>query len=1084
MQKTITRSFPILLLLFIFLSVQAQSDVRPIAKSITDLDKGFDQVPIQTVFTLLPEQSRTQWDVENEVSQAEFFSLDNDKASQLTKQAPELLRLNIPQNNRNDIMLNLKRAKLFANGFQLYAASDRENPYPFQSNTHYWGIVGDDAQSLVAISIIDGEIMGFISQNGETYTIGKLRDGTDGIHIIYKTDDLKIAPNVGCDTDDVLHYIGSEKNNESRSVGDCVQEYIEVDYDIFLGKGGVTQAADYVAAVFSQVAILYANDGVDFTVSEIVVWDVVDPYTGPTTSNFLTQFRNYLGGNYNGDLAHLVGYTGSGGIAYVDVLCNAYYGVGYSDINPTYSNVPAYSWTVEVVTHEIGHNMGSPHTHACAWNGNNTAIDGCGPAAGYSEGCNGPIPTKGTIMSYCHLVSGVGIDFNLGFGPQPTALIQGRINNASCLASCQTNTDDAGISAITQPTGSICASSVIPIVELSNYGTNDLTSVTINYQLDGGTINTYDWTGTLATNASTSVFLPSITFAVGNHDFNAFTSDPNGLDDEDPSNDDASSSFDRPADQLWYADNDEDGYGDPNVSVTDCAAPNGYVSDNTDCNDNSAAEYPGATCDDGDDCTLNDILDSNCGCAGTYSGDSDGDGVCDALDICPGGDDNIDTDGDGIPDDCDCNLATANFSPNPLTHVGSGSSSSSASMASGSSDPEFTISGLDAKTGGKPSDRYIEEVTVTYVDGNGITQTYGTFSGDAVSSINVSISGVVTSIQVDLADGYEGDAGSRVLSVDLTTVNYCNGCADSDGDGVCDDDDACPGFDDNLLGASCDDGDPCTIDDIYVDCDVCSGTESGDTDLDGICDAIDNCPDVYNPDQADSNGNGIGDACEPGGCPNEITEIFNVNPLTHTGTGSSSSTATLTSSTSDISFTVSNLGAKTNGNPSNQYIEAVLVEYVDENGVTISYGEFFGDVQSTVEVAISEVAQSVIVTLYDGLDGDSGSKQLSIDMTAISGCQTSPMPQSLTQNASVGIIKMYPNPANEEVFLRFIEGVVNAEIVIHNVLGSQIASYQMESQDRIRIDLRSMDVRNQLLFVSIYKDGNMIETRRLLVLDK
>jgi hypothetical protein len=36
-----------------------------------------------------------------------------------------------------------------------------------------------------------------------------------------------------------------------------------------------------------------------------------------------------------------------------------------------------------------------------------------------------------------------------------------------------------------------------------------------------------------------------------------------------------------------------------------------------------------------------------------------------------------------------------------------------------------------------------------------------------------------------------------------------------------------------------------------------------DTDGDGIIDGEDNCPTVYNPDQADSNGNGVGDACDP-----------------------------------------------------------------------------------------------------------------------------------------------------------------------------------------------------------------------------
>ena len=85
----------------------------------------------------------------------------------------------------------------------------------------------------------------------------------------------------------------------------------------------------------------------------------------------------------------------------------------------------------------MGHNLGSPHTHNCSWTGG--AIDGCGPAAGYSEGCNAPLPSQGqgTIMSYCHLVPSVGIGFTYGFGPQPGNLIRSRVNNASCLNTCE-----------------------------------------------------------------------------------------------------------------------------------------------------------------------------------------------------------------------------------------------------------------------------------------------------------------------------------------------------------------------------------------------------------------------------------------------------------------------------------------------------------------------------------------------------------------------------------------------------------------------------------------------------------------------
>ncbi len=37
----------------------------------------------------------------------------------------------------------------------------------------------------------------------------------------------------------------------------------------------------------------------------------------------------------------------------------------------------------------------------------------------------------------------------------------------------------------------------------------------------------------------------------------------------------------------------------------------------------------------------------------------------------------------------------------------------------------------------------------------------------------------------------------------------------------------------------------------------------GDVDGDRVLDEVDNCPDVFNPDQIDSDANGIGDACEP-----------------------------------------------------------------------------------------------------------------------------------------------------------------------------------------------------------------------------
>ena len=46
---------------------------------------------------------------------------------------------------------------------------------------------------------------------------------------------------------------------------------------------------------------------------------------------------------------------------------------------------------------------------------------------------------------------------------------------------------------------------------------------------------------------------------------------------------------------TWYADADADGFGDPVVYAEGCAPPSGYLADGSDCNDSSAAIFPGAT---------------------------------------------------------------------------------------------------------------------------------------------------------------------------------------------------------------------------------------------------------------------------------------------------------------------------------------------------------------------------------------------------------------------------------------------------------------------------------------------------------
>jgi hypothetical protein len=310
------------------------------------------------------------------------------------------------------------------------------------------------------------------------------------------------------------------------------------------------------------------------------------------------------------------------------------------------------------------------------------------------------------------------------------------------------------------------------------------------------------------------------------------------------------------------------------------------------CSDNcpNVTGQQGSACNDGNACTINDVLNASCVCTGTTDNtDTDGDGVPNCSDNCPtvagqqgstcndnnactindvlnascvcaGTPDNTDTDGDGVP----------NCSDNCPTVAGQQGSTCNDNNACTIND----VLNASCVCAGTPDN--------TDTDGDGIPNCSDNCpnltgqQGDACNDGNaLTVNDVITPACV-----CAGTPVSCVVNGDCNDSNPCtsdacvsNSCVytpittDTDGDGTPDCSDNCPNVT-GQIGSACNDNNACTTNDVLNASCVCAGTpDNTDTDGDGVPNCSDSCPAVVGQ---------IGSACDDGNALT-VNDVLNAN---------------------------------------------------------------------------------------------------------------------------------------------------------------------------------------------------------------
>ncbi len=480
------------------------------------------------------------------------------------------------------VLVNAQNGEIFKVSNELLYYCDHNNPKKSKNESctsHHKNC--SSKKSSPNMAIVDGSGLIFnpdpLSSNQATYG-GNFSDNDDATNVDLDNSRFSVVLREIEETNGVYKLSGpwaEVVENDAPSTGLFTQNSPDFNFN---RNDQAFEAVNCYYHIDSMMRYINVTLGCDISPLEYTTGVRYDPHGAngadqsfySPASNELTFGEGCVDDGEDSDVIHhelghgLHDWVTGGNLSQVDGLsegCGDYIAQSYNRSLGYWSpSDPAYNWVF----------IWDGHSDEC-WPGRVTNYN-----VGYPGGLTGSIHTNGQIWASCLMnvwdeigrermdkifYEGLGMtNGNSSQNDAANAIYQAALNLnytsaeitsihdelSACgytLPMLPSDPNDAGIEVVVSPSTQQCTATITPVVRLRNYGSNDLTSVDISYNIDGGMNQTFAWTGNISAGSTLDVSLPSTLAFGGTHTFEVSTVSPNGVTDSDPTNDSKSNSF-------------------------------------------------------------------------------------------------------------------------------------------------------------------------------------------------------------------------------------------------------------------------------------------------------------------------------------------------------------------------------------------------------------------------------------------------------------------------------------------------------------------------------------------------------------